>query len=59
MTRCHRSLRNPGVPVTVGGKTFLFGTVCASKLAPKRKSAGRVQRAKRVEQRDLFAEAGL
>lgn len=60
--RCSRHLRNPGTDVVVGGTVFVFGPVCAAKLAPKRKRPdplNRRPRVKRVDQRDLFAEAGL
>lgn len=61
--RCHRRLRNPGVPVTVGGVPLVFGPVCAAKFAGKGKKAPdplyRRARVKRVDQRDLFVEAGL
>ncbi len=58
--RCHRRLRNPGVPVTVGGVP-LFGPVCAAKLAPPKRKAENVRnyRVRRVDQPDLFSEAGL
>lgn len=57
--RCHRRLRNPGVPVTVGGVPFVFGPVCAAKLAPQKRKAENVRnyRVRRVDQPDLFSEA--
>ncbi len=59
--RCSRPLRRPGTDVVIGGTVFVFGPVCAAKLSGKRKKAELVRRTrvKRVDQRDLFAEAGL
>lgn len=59
--RCSRPLRNPGTDVVIGGMPFVFGPVCAAKLSGKRKKAEPVRRVRvrRVDQRDLFAEAGL
>lgn len=61
--RCNRSLRNPGTDVVIGGTVFVFGPVCAARFAGKRKKAPdplyRRARVKRVNQPDLFAEAGL
>lgn len=61
---CRRPLRNPGVPVEIGGVPYTFGPVCAAKMVPpkrkKRTSAAlfsRSRRARRVDQMDLFAEA--
>ena len=54
--RCHRRLRNPGVPVTVGGMPFVFGPVCAARFSGKRKKAGPRVRVRRIDQPDLFAE---
>lgn len=61
---CHRPLRNPGVPIEIGGVSYQFGPVCAAKMAPpkrKRRESvvlfSRSRRARRVDQMDLFAEA--
>jgi hypothetical protein len=59
--RCNRYLRKPGVDVVVYGKPFVFGPVCAQKVAGKTRptASKRSTRARRVDQRDLFVEAGL
>lgn len=58
--KCNRALRRPGTDVVIGGVSFVFGPVCAAMFAGKRKKAepaSRRARVKRINQRDLFAEA--